>query len=334
MGRLTDTSWCDLFLAADAASCLLKEVPDALAMRPAPTELREELSRLRAHVEATQPTDGGSDFRVDWEGVRLRVERMDTVTGTIFVCRRMGATVCRLDDLGFPPAIAAKLLGSGVRDGLVVFMGRTGSGKTTVAASYVAQWLSQRGGTCWTVENPVEMPLEGAHGEGWCYQTETHDDAGFGPSIKRILRASPNLILIGEIRDGGGAFEAMHAALSGHLVVATFHANDIVSGLSRLARMAGDSMYLADALRAAIHLRLVIRDHESARVGAAPPAGMQATHPPRVLMVEPLLLGNDTDGVRAAIRGGEYHMLRSEIERQRRVTMIGAGHAAYGGLPS
>lgn len=323
MGRLSEAVWCDLFLAQDPEACLLREAPDSLALRTVAPELREDLLRLRDMVVSAVSGAGGTDFRVDWEGLRLRVERMDAVGGAVYVCRRLSAVVARLEDLGFPGALAARLLDPKIRDGLVLFMGRTGAGKTTVAASYVARVLAQRGGTCWTVENPVEMPLQGPHGDGWCYQTEVHDDSGFGPAIKRILRASPNLILIGEIRDGGGAIDVMHAALSGHLVVATLHANDIVTGLSRIARMSGDGGYLADALRAAVHLRLVVQDRESGRAAPTPPPGMVTTHPPRVLNVEPLLLtGPETDGVRSAIRNGEYHMLKSEIERQRRSSMI------------
>ena len=220
-----------------------------------PQSCHEELARLRALLIDRSGRDKGDsqDFKVDWQETRLRVERMDTSEGAIYVCRRYGVTPRRLADLGFPPMIAQRLLATddktGFREGLVAFLGRTGSGKSTAAAAYIIERLEQSGGVCWTAENPIELALQGRHGKGVCYQLEVADDYGFGEAIRHILRASPNLILIGEIRDKTAAQEAIHAALTGHLVVTTLHANDLLTGLARLARLAGDPVLLADALR-------------------------------------------------------------------------------------
>ncbi len=333
--RLSEIAFSDLMVAGAPEDCLTKASPDALALQPLDAQVHEELRRLRARLESLSPPPahtGGEesdpDIRVDWEGMRLRVERMDTVSGCIYACRRLGANIQRLADLGFPPTLGKHLLSPAVRDGLIVFCGKTGSGKTTTAAAYISEWLRTHGGSCWTVENPVEMLLQGAHGPGFCYQTEVGDDADFGDGIHRILRAAPNLILIGEVRSREAAVEALNAANTGHLVVVTFHAGSVMQGISRLAQMGGDPAYLAEALRAVTFLRLVTQMSGIGRAAQSAPPGLRHTAPPRVLMVESLLFGANAEALRAHVRGGEFHMLASEIERQKRLSMLGTG-----GLP-
>lgn len=235
---------------------------------------------------------------------------MDTADGgIIFVCRRFSASHGKLSDLGFPDGISSRLLAAETKDGLVMFMGRTGSGKTTAAVAYCVEWLTKFGGVCWTVENPSEISFDGEHGKGVCYQTEVKDDKEFGYVIRRMMRASPNLIMIGEIKDESAAREAIQAATSGHLVVTTFHANDIQSGLARFAAMLGPSGTVADAMRAAIHLQLRIDNEASQK---------------RVLLVEQLFVsGAGSEGVRPTLRAGDFHLLKSEIERQKRQIMSG-----------
>lgn len=334
---LSGLPFSDLFVGQDPASCWYKVTPDSLEAQGLPQSCLEDLARLRELLkERSDLLRGDSpDFKVDWQGVRLRVERMDTADGAIYVCRRYGVEPRRLAELGFPPMIAQRLLSTdektGFKDGLVVFLGRTGSGKSTAAAAYVIERLEQSGGVCWTAENPIELSLQGRHGKGVCYQTEVADDHGFGEAIRHMLRAAPNLILIGEIRDETAAREAVHAATSGHLVVTTFHANDLLTGLARFARLAGDPAMLTDALRAALHLHLRNSMNGTGLPGAAllqganpPSVGIPGRNAPprRVLTVEPLLIvGENVDGLRSTLRGGEFHLLRSEADRQRRLFM-------------
>lgn len=324
---LSGLLFSDLFVTNDPASCWYKMTPDSLETRELPQPCFDEVAGLRELLEKRfDPNRGDSpDFKVDWDGLRLRVERMETASGAIYVCRRFGVDPRHLADLGFPPMIAQRLLSTdertGFKDGLVMFLGRTGSGKSTAAAAYVIERLEQSGGVCWTAENPIELSLQGRHGKGICYQTEVGSDHGFGEAIRHMLRASPNLILIGEIRDETAAREAVHAATSGHLVITTFHANDLLTGLARFARLAGDPAVLTDALRAALHLQL-----RNSMNGNGLPGGIPGRNAPpkRVLTVEPLLItGENADGLRSTLRGGEFHLLRSEAERQRRMFMAG-----------
>lgn len=308
MMGLSELRFSDLFLPARIEEAWYKEMPNALDRIPVPLALADDIRKLRREMEGA--VSGSPDFRIDFDGIRLRVERMDVSdSSSVFVCRRYGVTPNSLSALGFPGMIASRLLSPEMKDGLILFAGRTGSGKTTTAMALTLEWLSKHGGVCWTAENPVEIDISGSHGKGVCYQTEVPTDSAFGEAIVRMLRASPNLIMVGEIRDEHAARQAIHAATSGHLVISTFHANDITSGLARFADKARDNHGLADALRAILHLTLKIDD-------TAPQK--------RILIVEPLLVvGNSVDGIRATIRAGDFHLLKSEIERQRRLFMSG-----------
>jgi twitching motility protein PilT len=164
--------------------------------------------------------------------------------------------------------------------------------------------------------------MEGKHGNGWCYQTQVTSDDGIGPAIREMLRASPNIIYIGELRDSLAVQEAITAGISGHLVVATFHASDLINGLVRLSMLAKDEMIsaaLADSLRAAVHLSLHIHDPSKAPPAGSLPESRGTGTPPRVLSVSPLwATGEHGDGLKTIIRDKSFHLLKSEVERQLR----------------
>lgn len=327
---LSDLVFSDLFVADNATTSWYKATPDSLIAQPIPAECTNEFMDLRRHLDSRS---GSSAFRLDWpnsEGVRLRVERISVAESkVVFVCRRFRLMPGTLASLGMPAAVAEKLLAPDLREGLVVFLGKAGSGKTTTAASFIRERLNHFGGVCWTIENPIELPLQGKHGKGWCYQTEASSDDDIGPAVRNMLRTSPNIIFIGEIRDGLAVREAIAAATSGHLVVATFHAADLLAGIGRLARLAGDdtaTSAIADGLRVGVHLSLYNAEPGKSMPGSAlsiPDAKGTGT-PPRVLSVEPLWLSGQTQaGLRSMVRDGSFHLLKSEVERQRRSFLMG-----------
>lgn len=327
---LSDLMFSDLFVTENAATSWFKATPDSLNTQPVPMEYELELVELRRHLDAQSST---SAFRIEWpntSGLRLRIERLYVAESqVIYVCRRFCIALTTLAKLGMPSQIASKLLAEDLREGLVVFFGKAGSGKTTTSGSFISERLTHFGGVCWTIENPIELPLQGKHGKGWCYQTEIKSDDDIGQSVRNILRATPNIIFIGEIRDEKAVREAIVAATSGHLVVATFHSADLLSGIARLTRLAGDdnaSAAIADALRVGIHLTL----HNAESNMPAPgqlltiPNTKGTGTPPRVLSVEPLwMTGQISDGLRSIVRDGDIHLLKSEVERQRRSFLMG-----------
>jgi twitching motility protein PilT len=330
MANLCDLVFSDLFVTENNHDCWYKQTPDALKMQKLTDEYYDDLSNLREMLCIVRR----NDFSVVWppvSGIRLRVGKMQTADDkVVYVCRRFRLPPGALASLGMPTTIAEKLMQADLNEGLVILLGKTGSGKTTTAASFVQERLTRFGGVCWTVENPMELDLQGVHGQGVCYQKEIESDREIEITMRQIYRATPNIIFIGELRDGAAVREAISAGTSGHLVVATFHAGDLSMGVARLARLAGGdsaNASLSDALRVAIHVSLQNAENRllpgKQLPGISEPTSCGTGTPPRILLVEPLWMTDQTsDGLKAIIRNGDFQLLKSEIERQKRSFMM------------
>lgn len=273
-----------------------------------------ELAESDALRRQLQVHRTGQDFRTDWQGVGLRVQRLDTLDGDVYVCRRLTDRPIVFDEIGFPNELVKALLADRFsRGGLILWTGATGEGKSMSQASWLVERLARYGGTACTVENPVEIRLQGRHGVGGtvgtCYQTEIHSDEEYGPAIHRLLRAAPTLMMLGEIRTRATATQALLAATSGHLVSGTLHANDVTTALERIKNMvreAGlDVNLLADSLCAVIHQSMRVREFQ----------GVDRY----LITASPLIVSgvvNET-AIRTNLRKGDFSQLSSEIERQR-----------------
>jgi twitching motility protein PilT len=322
---LRTLAFSDLFVGSEPAACWLKETPDARHQGLIPAACAEELAALSRQLLSVGIIDSGK-FEWAWDRaaapLRLRVQRIDTIDGPVFVCARPRERIAKLAELGVPQAIANRLLGDDVRDGLILFMGETRAGKSTTAASFAVEHVSRHGGVCWSVESPIELPIHGHHGRGQVYQTEVQDEAEFGSTIREMLRAAPNLMFIGEVREEEAARQAVLAGLTG-LVVTTVHAATVAGGLERFADMCGSAANLASALRAVVHVRLRIgADMQSVPTRSPVGAPGRMIPTPRVLSVTPLIaLGEGADTIRSHVRGRQFHQLASEIDRQKRAYM-------------
>ncbi|MDA0629118.1 ATPase, T2SS/T4P/T4SS family, partial [Acinetobacter baumannii] len=139
----------------------------------------------------------------------------------VFVLRRFPAKVPTFESLNLHNGYVSKLMQQRL-SGLIVIAGPFGAGKTTTASALIAARLSKFGGVAITIEDPPEMPLEGKHGEGVCYQTWA-DRGGFGDATRKMARFAPSIIFLGEVRDAETAAEALRASINGRLVVCTAH---------------------------------------------------------------------------------------------------------------
>jgi len=142
-----------------------------------------------------------------------------------------------------------------VRDqGLILVTGPTGSGKTTTLYALINS-INEEGTNIHTIEDPIEYELEGIN------QTQIDEVNGinFGSGLRALLRADPDVILIGECRDEETATAAVNSALTGHLVLTTLHANDSMRAVSRLLSMGVEPYLLADCLALSQAQRLIRR---------------------------------------------------------------------------
>lgn len=187
--------------------------------------------------------------------VDMRVSTLPCVGGEKAVIRLLPRqnTFSTIDELGFSQkslAIYKNWLQQ--PQGMVIFTGPTGSGKTSTLYTSL-QSVAKDHVNVVTVENPVEYVLPGIT------QTQVHEAAGmtFAAGLRAILRQDPDIIMIGEIRDSETAETAVRAALTGHLVFTTLHTNDAASAIPRLKDLFPDAGFLSDALLGVVGQRLV-----------------------------------------------------------------------------
>lgn len=170
-----------------------------------------------------------------------------------FLDKRDG--VRQLSELNLSPRQSDIIKSTLTRDqGLVLVTGPTGSGKTTSLYAFINS-INSDSINIHTIEDPIEYEIEGINQT----QADPINNIDFAEGLRRILRADPDVILIGESRDGETASAAVNAALTGHLVLTTLHANDSLRAISRLVSMGVAPYLLADSLALSQAQRLVRR---------------------------------------------------------------------------
>lgn len=138
-------------------------------------------------------------------------------------------------------------------NGLVLMTGPTGSGKTTTLYAAIRHLLTKSNLNILTVEDPVEYEIAGVSQ----VEVEASDKVNFSKALRSLLRHDPDVVMIGEIRDGESLGTAIKAALTGHLVLSTLHTNDAVSAVARLMDMGCEPHLIAATLRLSAAQRLV-----------------------------------------------------------------------------
>ena len=241
-------------------------VDGVLQAVPVPPGLRDLhssiVSRLKIMAglniaERRVPQDGRISLKTETEEYDLRVSILPTKHGEGVCLRVLGRHTLLLDlsQLGMEreqEAAMRELVQ--LPQGLVLLTGPTGSGKTTTLYAALAQ-ANDEGRKIITIEDPVEYQLEGIS------QIQVRDEVGlgFGTGLRSVLRHDPDVVLIGEIRDGETAEIAVRAALTGHLVFSTLHTNDSISCVARLMEMGVESFLVASSLVCSIAQRLAQR---------------------------------------------------------------------------
>jgi len=214
------------------------------------------LSKLNI-AEKRLPQDGRFSIRSTEKDIDVRVSILPTIYGEKIVMRLLDKTGFdfNLTSLGFPRenlGVFKKMINQPY--GMVVVSGPTGSGKSTSLYAALKEIKSERTNIT-TVEDPVEYQLDGVN------QVQVFEDIGltFGSTLRSILRQDPDILLIGEIRDGETADIAVKFSLTGHLVFSTVHANDAPGTITRLLDIGIAPFLVGSCLNLVMAQRLVRR---------------------------------------------------------------------------
>jgi type II secretory ATPase GspE/PulE/Tfp pilus assembly ATPase PilB-like protein len=187
--------------------------------------------------------------------VDMRVSIVPTVMGEKVVIRMLTSYIqgLTIDSVGFSPR-AKEFVKDSLRKpyGMIIVVGPTGSGKTTTLYT-ILQGLNTREKNITTIEDPVEYKIPGLNQ----IQVNPAVNVTFANGLRSIVRQDPNVILVGEVRDEETAEIAVNAALTGHLLLTTFHANNAATTIPRLLDMGVESFLLSSALELIISQRLV-----------------------------------------------------------------------------
>ena len=208
-------------------------------------------------TERKIPQDGRANVRIKNNDIDLRISTLPTIYGEKMVVRLLdkSAQILTRAGIGLDPYNLSRyetLLRS--NSGVILIAGPTGSGKSSTMSTMVRE-LNTEEVNLVTLEDPVEYHIEGVN------QCQINEKTGmtFAGGLRSILRQDPDIIAVGEIRDGETAQIAMRAAITGHLVLSTIHTSDAVATLDRLRDIGVEPYLINSALKGVIAQRLVRR---------------------------------------------------------------------------
>ncbi len=221
-------------------------------------------------AERRRPQDGQITFKIEEREIDIRVATCSTVTGEMSVLRILDKTFAFLSlaELGFrAETLDQYQLMMKIPFGMILISGPTGSGKTTTLYASINQ-IDSVGRNIITIEDPVEYHFANVN------QMQVNTQAGvtFAAGLRASMRLDPDVILVGEIRDTETAQIGIQAALTGHLVMSSVHANDTVGVIFRMIDLGAEPFLVASAVVGVVAQRMVRRicPHCSRPSAAAP----------------------------------------------------------------
>ncbi len=271
-------------------------------------------------AERRKPQDGRLSVTHQGRKVDLRVATLPTVWGEKVVMRILdnATATMALEDLGLSDNNSVLFEQSYAKPyGMILVTGPTGSGKSTTLYATLNQ-IARPEINVITVEDPVEYRIPGIN------QVQVNPKAGmtFAAALRSILRADPDVVLVGEIRDGETAQIAIEAALTGHLVLSTLHTNDAPSAITRLTEMdiepflVGSAIDCVVAQRLARRLCLQCRQHKEFETASLPDRLRAAVTEPVVTLSVPVGCSHCSQtGYRGRLALHEVMAVGEEIER-------------------
>jgi type II secretory ATPase GspE/PulE/Tfp pilus assembly ATPase PilB-like protein len=230
-------------------------VPDKIKSLQSSVIARLKIMAKLNIAERRIPQDGRIHLQFEGESIDVRVATVPTVEGESISLRLLNQEKFNLDKLQMEPEMREKIETLlKLPNGIILITGPTGSGKSTSLYSFLNE-VNDPERRIVTVEDPVENKLTGV------MQIAIKPEIGltFASALRSILRADPNIVMVGEVRDLETAEIAIRASLTGHLVFSTLHTNDAIGGINRLVDMGVEPFLVSAAVRAFIAQRLVRR---------------------------------------------------------------------------
>lgn len=309
---LKNLTFSDIYVGQKAS--FLGGVAEASDPIPAPPEVQGEIDEIRNLCVETHLRDKKNEFALRYNDTTYRASVLQTIAEQVFVLRRFAAEVPDFTRLGISNAYVSRLLAKQI-SGLIIVAGAYGQGKTTTASALLLSRLKNHGGVGITIEDPPEMPMEGKHGEGVCYQTWV-EQGGFAQACRNAARWAPSIIFLGEVRDSESAIEALRASINGRLVICTFHADNVIAAFERFYSLAvsspnvGNSDDIASLMSHGIHSVMHQR--------------LEHTNPgEKMLRAEALFVREPGfEGCSAVIRARRFEQLGSDITRQSNLMLM------------
>jgi general secretion pathway protein E len=236
---------------------VLRERPALSAAMRGPLVSRIKVMAGLNITERRLPQDGRLRLAVRGHDIDLRVATAPSIHGESVVLRVLDKSNLRLDfaSLGFSPELAETFRRALHRPhGIVLVTGPTGSGKTTTLYAALSE-LNEPDRKLLTVEDPIEYRLPGV------IQAQVNPGIGFtfSGALRSFLRQDPDVIMVGEIRDGETAQIAVQAAMTGHVILSTLHTNTAIGAIGRLLDMEVEPFLLSSVINAVLAQRLVRR---------------------------------------------------------------------------
>jgi type II secretory ATPase GspE/PulE/Tfp pilus assembly ATPase PilB-like protein len=304
INKVKDLAFSDLYLGHPTLSDRFSDVPGGHSNpMPADASLGDDLQQLREVCQdAFRVAPITAELKVRHDGATYRVAALPSQGGTVFVLRKLVGRVQSLSELGIPQAYMRCLLRAEL-SGLLVVSGGIGAGKTMTACALVKDRLTVHGGVAVTRENPIELSLEGIHGQGMCFQTDARPDRVDAGLPQAYLRWGARIVLVDEIRDCDTAVELMRASVNGQLIVTTILADGVVPTIAKLHAMVQDRMDAANARTLLVE-------------GLAGVLHMRRTRTPKPKLETEFLFLKDAPQARASLRSGNYDLLQSDVQRQ------------------
>jgi type IV pilus assembly protein PilB len=238
-----------------------------LNVHPAVVARIKILSNLKID-ESRMPQDGRFSVRIDDKDIDFRVSTFPTLYGEKVEIRVLDPStgLKSFEDLGMSKR-SLEVIKEAIKKpyGMILFTGPTGSGKTTTQYA-ILRIMNKDSVNIVTVEDPIEYSISGIN------QSQVKPEIGytFARGLRQILRQDPNVIMVGEIRDDETADLAINAALTGHIVLSTLHANSSVGVIPRLMDMGIKSFLIPSTLRIVISQRLIRTLCPSCRIKTKP----------------------------------------------------------------